>query len=485
MGELGVTGLKRFAGYVDEEFLPQLKGMRAIKVFREMSDNDPIVGSLIFVVDMLMRRLTWRVEAETETETEDAAAAEFVNECINDMSMSWADFISEALSMIVYGWSYHEKVYKVRGGDVRDPRLKSKFNDGKIAWRKFPIRSQDSLQDWVFNESDGGIQGMVQSAPPNYQSIYIPLDKALLFRPKLYKDNPEGRSILRNSYRPWYFKKRIEEIEAVGIERDLAGLPIAWVPPEILDLNASAEERNILTQIKKIVRNVRRDNQEGVIYPLDYTDGGQKRFDFGLLSSGGGRQFDTNEIVYRYNEQIMMTALADFVLLGHRGYGSYSLSSDKTNLFELSLESWAQMIASVFNAHEIPGLLRVNGMKGKAKLVPGRSDRVNLTELGLYISYLAGAGAIRIDGKLEKYLRSIAKLPPREPGEGEDDLGAPGQLPAADDRDRPEPNQFETPRLPGVQSAIATQKADSQPELPGLGMIERDRQSYGQRRRKR
>lgn len=424
MMELGVTGLQRQGGWIEEEFLPQLKGQRGIKVYREMSDNDPVIGSLLFVIDMLMRRITWRVEPESQSDREDAAAAEFIEECRNDMSSSWADLISEILSMLVYGWSFHEKVYKVRGGDVRDPQRRSKFNDGRIGWRKFPIRSQDSLWEWVFDEKgDGAVKGMVQQCWPKFTQVEIPLSKALLFRPRLYKDNPEGRSILRNAYRPWYFKKRIEEIEAIGIERDLAGIPVAEVPPELLDPNATAEERAILSQFKRIIRNVRRDNQEGIIIPLDYTDGGQSRYKFSLLSSGGIRQFDTGEVIQRYNEQIMMTALADFVLLGHHGYGSYALSADKTNMFELSLESWADMIASVFNVHEIPNLLSINSLRGKARLVPGRSDRVNLTELGLYVSYLAGAGALKIDGALETYLRAVAKMPPREGDEQNDEQG--------------------------------------------------------------
>ena len=32
--------------------------------------------------------------------------------------------------------------------------------------------------------------------------------------------------MLRNSYRSWYYKKRLEEFESVGVERDLAGLPM-------------------------------------------------------------------------------------------------------------------------------------------------------------------------------------------------------------------------------------------------------------------
>ena len=62
MIELGSTGLKRSAGYVNEEFLPALRGRKAVQVFREMSENDPIVGALLFAVDRLLRQIEWRVE---------------------------------------------------------------------------------------------------------------------------------------------------------------------------------------------------------------------------------------------------------------------------------------------------------------------------------------------------------------------------------------------------------------------------------------
>ena len=56
--------------------------------------------------------------------------------------------------------------------------------------------------------------GMTQQPPPDYGLLTIPISKAMLFRTESAKDNPEGRSILRNAYRSWYFKRRIQEIEA-------------------------------------------------------------------------------------------------------------------------------------------------------------------------------------------------------------------------------------------------------------------------------
>ena len=43
--------------------------------------------------------------------------------------------------------------------------------------------------------------------------------------------------------------------------------------------------------------------------------------------------FDTNAIINRYNSQIAMTVLADFLTIGHEGGGSFALSSNKYSMF--------------------------------------------------------------------------------------------------------------------------------------------------------
>ena len=82
--ELGSTGLKRASGYVDEEFLPQLRGRKAVQVFKEMSENDPLVGALLFTIDRLLRNVKWNVIPAGKT-AEDARAAEFVEQCRMDV----------------------------------------------------------------------------------------------------------------------------------------------------------------------------------------------------------------------------------------------------------------------------------------------------------------------------------------------------------------------------------------------------------------
>lgn len=414
MIELGATGLKRNAGYINEEFLPQLKGRKAVQIYKEMADNDPTVGALLFAVDRLMRQITWRVEP-AGSNTEQKQAAEFIEQCMEDMSTTWDDVISEILTMLPFGWSWHEIVYKRRMGPwEKDGRQRSKYTDGRIGWRKIPIRAQETMTRWVFDET-GGIKAMVQMAPPAYKTVVIPIEKSLLFRVSTAKGNPEGRSFLRNAYRPWYMKKRLEEIEGIGAERDLAGLPVARVPSDYLSAAKGTDKNKMVEAFRTMVRSVRRNEQEGIIVPrLIDPDTKQDLFDFALLNSGGGRQFDINTIIRRYEERILMTVLADFILVGHQSVGSYALHTDKTGLFRASMNSIASSIADVFNRYAIPRLFEVNGWKldELPQLVPGDIDPPDLTQLSAFMGQLTSAGITWFpDPELEKFLREAARLP--------------------------------------------------------------------------
>ena len=406
--EYGKTGLFRFnTGWIYEEFLRELQGRKGIEVYKEMSENDDVIGAILFATEMLMRQSEWSIQ-EAGTEQVDMDAAEFVRSCMDDMEETWSDFISEVLSFLTYGWSYHEIVYKRRMGNTRNPETRSKYTDGLIGWRKLPIRSQDTLWEWKYDEKDNLI-GLVQCAPPMYEQVFIPIEKALHFKTKSRKGNPEGRSILRNSYRNWYFKRRIQEIEGIGIERDLAGLPVLEAP-EGVDI-WSDEYREELAKAEKIVRSVRRDEREGIVLGNGWK--------FTLTSTGGRRQFDTNQIIERYDTRMAMTVLADFVLLGHQKVGSFALSSDKTELFSVAMGAFLDLICEVFNNQAIPRLIDINGDNFKGitdypQLVHGDIETQDLGQLGEFVAKMVGIGAITPDEEMEDYLRMTANLPERD-----------------------------------------------------------------------
>lgn len=461
---LGLPGLSAFSGRIYEEWLPELSQTRGRKVFREMQDNDPVIGAILFSLEMLLRHVDWTIQPGTEDQA-GTDAATFIDEALHDMENPWEDTLAEVMSFLPFGWSLHELVYKQRLGGQE-----SKHDDGKIGWAGWPIRGQETLDHWEFDDNQR-VRAMVQLAPPTYSFYTIPLDKALLFRTTVKKGNPEGRSILRNAYVPWYRKKHIEAIEGIGIERDLAGLPVAYVPPELLSSTASADDQAQFQAIKDIVQNIRRDEQEGIVWPLAYDENGNELYKLELLHSGGTRQFDTDAIITRYDSRIAMVVMADFLTLGHEKTGSRALASSKQLLFNTAIEAWLSMICAVVNEVAIPRLLRLNGMNAESAptLQHGDIERRDLADLGTFMFNLAQAG-IQLDsspnGALARYLLTQADLPaPPEPDvlnvdPGAEDDEAGGLAVQVDGT--PTPGQT-APLPPGP---LATPAARAQPQTP-------------------
>ena len=402
--QLGTSGLRRQGPYIYEEFLPELRWPYAGRVYQEMSDNDPVIGAILYLAEMLIRGTSWRVEPASQS-TEDIEAADFLESCMHDMDMSWANTICEILSMLTYGFSFHEQVYKVRRGpDETSGRYKSKYSDGRIGWRRLPIRAQTSLHEWEFSK-DGDVSAFIQCAEPDYKIVRIPMSKGLLFRTRISRDNPEGKSLLRNAYRPWFFKKHFEEIEGIGIERDLAGFPVLTAP-ESVDLWNEEDPRmvKLKADAESLVASVRRDSEEGMLLPAGWK--------LELLSSGSSRQINIGETIDRYDNRIAITMLSDIILIGNNKAGSFALADTKQSMLAAALQAQLQNIADVFNSKAVPDLFNYNNFEGITdlpKIVPGQIQTPSLKELALVLR--AMGLNIAGDMKMQNYLRSILGMP--------------------------------------------------------------------------
>lgn len=195
LAELGTSGLYRHSyGYVHEEFLSELAGLRGIRTYREMADNDPVVGAELFAIEQVILSTSWNWQASSEKNSA-LRARDFFAGATEDMSHTLRDALSEALTMLPFGWAFMELVYKMRRGpEQQDPRFRSKFSDGLYGWRKWALRSQETLSRWEFDE-EGGIKGLVQVAPPDFTERPIAIEKALLFRTRSNRNDPEGRAL--------------------------------------------------------------------------------------------------------------------------------------------------------------------------------------------------------------------------------------------------------------------------------------------------
>ena len=413
--EMGTSGLKRSGGYIDQEWLRQLSTPTLrYRAFSEMRDNDAVVGAILYAIESLIRQVEWTVKPAEDTDSAREAAA-FLESCILDMSVSWEEFLSEVLSMLPYGFSLFEVVYKVRGGiDQDDARYASRYDDGRIGWRKFAVRGQDSIERWKF-DTEGGIEGCYQTAAPTYQEVFIPMRKCLLFRTKVERNNPEGRSLRRNGFRSWYFLKRLQEIEAIGVERDLAGLPVMHVPVEVMSPNATSAQASLRSNLETVIQQIRRDEREGVVMPTELDrEGKPTGYKLSLLTTGGSRAMNTDQIIRRYESRIAMSVLAEFILLGMDKTGSFALADSKTDLFATSLRSILESIAGVINANAIAPLFALNPEFPEhcwPSITYGDIESQDLESLGKYLASISSAGLLTPDPNLEGTLRELAGLP--------------------------------------------------------------------------
>lgn len=411
-------------GFNHDEFLPELRGKRAVKKYREMRDNDAIVGAVMHAMDMLLRAVEWKIEAANDS-VEAKAEAEFVESVFDDMEHTFEETISDALTFLTYGWSDIETVFKRRKGPFTPRRdWNSSYNDGRIGVRRFNPIPQYTIDRFLFDE-DEQVVAVVQRPVSRINEIVIPMPKLLHFKTASNNSEPTGRSVLRNAYRSYYFANHIEEIEGIAIERELNGLPMAYLPSEILNAT-QGENLAIREQFETILRDVKYNEQGFIMFPSELWEDAEGRLsdrrmaEFSLIASQGTRDIDTDKVITRYRQNIARTVLADFIMLGQNDRGSFALSSNKSQIFMRSLEGYATLISAVFNKQFLPRLWMMNGLDFELmpRMKPSEIEPVNLQQLGAYIQSLSQAGTpLFPNNDLAESLLEAADLPKPNPDE--------------------------------------------------------------------
>lgn len=415
--ELGATGLKHSGGIIDEEILKELQFPRCINVYRQMS-NDPLIGAALLAINQFIRSSNWSIVKCDDPSLPTAEAekqAEFLKQCVfEDMERPFSEVVSEILSFLEYGFSFHEILFKVRAGSNDNPLLDSKYTDGKFGFRDFPIRSQDTIEE--FNIEHGRLTSIHQTDYWNDVDVNIPMKKLLHFRTTSYKNNPMGKSILRNAYRSYYFRRNLEVQEGVGVERDLTGIPVIRVPAEYLSSDASDSQKSMVSKLQRVGASLKRNEQSYLLLPSDlHGDGseGKYQFDITLLSSPGTRQLGLEQSIQRHDYRMMQSLAADFIMMGSQSVGSYALSSNKVAAFVTAIGSYLDVVANQFNNKAIPLLWEANGWDKTLcpKLKHDGIEKVDLDVLGDFLKKAGESGFLTPDEEIEKDIRDRASLP--------------------------------------------------------------------------
>ncbi len=425
LGEMSTVGLRISDGRVYEESRAALRWPQSIDTYKLMM-HDATIQSAHGAIKAMIRRVKWKVKSPADVVTPELEAQElFIKQCMGDMEHSWSDFINEVLSILVYGHSVHEKVFKVRKG--RNGHYHSRYNDEKLGWAKMPIRSQDTLWRWNYDDKARRLLNVEQNLALTVSmggrdnklptTIKLPAKKILHFRHDTQRDNPEGTSPLKACYVPWKYKITYEELEGAGVSRDMRGMPVIELPPEYMSADASPDKQAVYQWAIDTIQGMWANESMGLVKPK-FVDPETKHDIFGFelvgVSGSGGKNFNLGDIINRYENKILMTYLADVLKMGQEAHGSFALSDNKTNLLAVGIEAILTEIMEVINRDLVTQTLIMNGWEvtdDSPLICYDDLDERDLDVLGQYIQRCVAAGAIEVDEVLSEALRKEAKLP--------------------------------------------------------------------------
>jgi hypothetical protein len=368
LSESGYLGLNVFNGVSNDELKKELNFPNSVNTYKQMSYHGTI-NSALTLFENLIGKADWTFKAIKDANQEELKQAKIINEMMRDLTdQTWAEFISEALSANMYGFSVHEKVYR--------RRLKtngSKYDDGLIGWKKLPIRNQETIEKFIFSEDGNEVRGVKQNLSAvsdvynRYSSrtnneVILPRTKVMLFRAGKSNGDPFGKSMLRDAYLAWRFLSVIEEIEANGVAKDLAGLPVLKLPPQYLSSDASPDQKAIRAYYENVMRNLQLNQQSALILPQAHDpDTKQPLFDLELLSLNGSKAMDTSKIKEYYKNLILTSLFADILVMGQSGGGSNALGLIKNSLSATAAEAMLRKIRDVINDDLIKQTYELNG----------------------------------------------------------------------------------------------------------------------------
>jgi hypothetical protein len=218
-----------------------------------------------------------------------------------------------------------------------------------------------------------------------------------------------GLSYLRALFKHWVRKDRLLRVDAINAERNGAGVPLAYAPP-----NATKDQ---ITALSNLARSYRAGESAGGALPK----GAELRFRGvkgtlpGVLAS---LRYDDEQMAARF--------CAQFSKLGSTQTGSYALGQTLVDFFALAQEAVAKRYAETTNEHVIEELIDVNyGIDEAVPLLKYETEtdkRYSVADMKALID----AGALTTDPELEAYIRAEGDLPKKseedqQVDEGDDD----------------------------------------------------------------
>lgn len=392
------------------DVVPQFSSrQQMLRIFQEMEDGDttydvalraakvPIQGASFFMQPFDKKPISKDI-------------AEFVRfNIFESTSRPFVLVLEDILRMFNDGFSVLEQVWESREWAPR----RTNANRKKFTMlRNLAVRPASTISEILYDDNGGpvSIKQNAIRADGRVEEVQIKIDQLLIFTFGIRGGDLTGKPLGRTAYQPWYFKKELYKIDAIGHERNHLGIP-AWSLSETYssdDVDSAWEQ----------VTNVRTNEKTGVVIPPGH--------DFKLVRPEGGQVANIMPSIEHHDSKILLNVMAQFLVLGLTGGGGRATSGSHVDMFQKAMKYLANYICGVFNLYLIPKLVGYNFDTSEFPKMRVRNvgETKDIQMWASAHANLITAKAISVDEDTENWYREALDMPyllgPRPVEEDED-----------------------------------------------------------------
>lgn len=378
---------------------------QCFQTFREMQ-TDEAIGAALNLIRALLAKADFKLVQHKDATRNEQFLTDALNASLSDMEgLTKQQFLLYILSQLEYGHSMFEMSFnRVKGKHV----FNTFYPIHPISVNKY-VYKQNVLQrlELAPIENDGV---MVQEAT----QTNLKGDKVLMFKHQADLDHPLGRSLLHRIYTTWKTKQISSEYALIGLMKNLSGVLKLSIPSTYInDYYTDPTSANAVytSQLMDTAARMHNGQESLIAIPSDVCGTGQRLFDAELLS-GDSQKIDTNPIMQRLNNQILMSLYSDLLSLGQGSGGSLALADSKTNVLAMFLSSVHSSISDHFSK-AIKSAWELNAISDRhyPTLTFDPIEQLDFDTFSKGWQRLIQSGGVIADDHLEAYLREQSNAP--------------------------------------------------------------------------
>lgn len=411
---VGVSSAIVYNGYLQEnEKNRKLVGREKYITWSDiLSNNSTVAASVRYFLD-----LTKSAAARySVVPADDSADADMVAEAFEAIF----DAMDTPLDRVVT----RAAMYRYYGFSMQEWTL-ARISDQIVGLKDISPRAQFTIERWDV-EAHGALLGVVQRSPQNSQEIYIPRDRLLYMCDDSLNDGPEGLGLFRHITKPAEELEKFEDLEGIGYENSLRGMPVARLPLSEMAQDAETNpekaplNQQIMNAFSNLFKNHAKDPQramalDSAVYEnVDGSPSSQRKYDLDVIKSGGEGEVEIAAAIVRKQREIARALGTESIMLGD-GAGSRSLADSKDGELHKKVDGALTAINHQLKRDVMTPIMIKNGwdLSLMPEITFGKVTSMSVEQLAGMVERLARSGVMLTnEDEAVKELFTMAGLTP-------------------------------------------------------------------------